>query len=376
MRVLIFAGNSGSGGLKGYIKGIISACKDRNDKIYVLCTPKFSVEISSICKISNVGIISMDECAMGFWKVLFSNKLHKSVRKAIDDICPDVIFYTNSIIHKGTEKYINALSFHNQLYVDHDQLSRMKFSKTWLTLNLHRRRVIWSIKNADITIFDSQQSYEQSLDVCVNVHNPVVAYFGVDASERANTYRHNNDLHTPTRLIYVSTLFPYKNQAELILAIKELKSRGYNIHLDVIGSGDKKYTKHVNSLIKSNGLKEDVTLHSWVDHKIIKDMIDEADIYIYASSIETSGFGLMEGMTRGVPIACNNESCMPEILKGAGILFDIFSVSDTADKIQMLIDRKELRNKVAKDVFDIATQYTWENNVDIVFGKFQEYIGG
>ena len=97
-----------------------------------------------------------------------------------------------------------------------------------------------------------------------------------------------------------------------------------------------------------------VTIHNWVEHAAINKLIADCDIFIYASSIETSGFGLMEGMVQGSIIACNNESCMPEILGDGGILFDVFSPEDIANKLSQLIESPELRYKVSSCAFDIS----------------------
>ena len=375
MKILIFAGNSGSGGLKGYIKGFISGCIGREDQIYVICAPSLAEDLSLYTSTENINIIPMREATIGFWEILFGNKLPKSVCKRIDEISPDIVFYTNSIIHRGTERYVNALSFHNQLYVDNNQLSRMKYTKAWVTLLLHKCRVLSSLRNADICIFDSQQSYSQTNEYGIHTQKPIIAYFGVDASERVKDCRVSYSLHEPIKLLYISSFFAYKNQIELIKSISILRKSGYRIQLDLVGSGDQRYIEEVKKVINILSLNNIVILHSWVDHKKIKDMIDECDIYLYASSIETSGFGLMEGMVRGVPIACNNESCLPEVLQDSGLIFDIHSPQDTAKKIQNLIDNVSLREEYAKKALQLSSKYTWGNNVNTVFDAFQEYTG-
>ncbi len=371
MKILLLASNGGSGGLKGYIKGFISACGAVNEhEWFVICSTSFAEYIKDVCIENNVQMC-IDDYTMGVKSILLGNRLPDSVIKIIEEINPDVIFHMNSVIHKGTEKYKNVVGFHNQLYIDTKQLKRQKNSKTRITLSVIRKFAIKSIKKADLVVFDSKSSLEQTISYGIYPKKSVVAYFGVEEIERKKEWSEKH-ISDPIKLLYISTLYPYKNQYELLIGINKLKQMGYNIHLDLVGAGPRKYEKKVSELIKDRSMGDYVTIHNWVEHNKIKDMISSSDIFVYASSIETSGFGLMEGMVQGAVIACNNESCMPEILNGGGVLFDVFSPDDIALKLRQLIDDSDLRNGLSKRAFTVSQEYVWENCVKTISTAIKE----
>ena len=109
-----------------------------------------------------------------------------------------------------------------------------------------------------------------------------------------------------------------------------------------------------------------------VPHEKIPELIDKADVFIYASEIETSGLGLMEGMERGAVIACNRSSCLPEILGDGGLLFSADDPKDIADVVKRLSDDITLREKLSRKAREISLKYTWERHNEIIFGKLNE----
>ena len=156
----------------------------------------------------------------------------------------------------------------------------------------------------------------------------------------------------------------------MLKGLKLLKEQGYRFKLHLVGNGPQYYEEKLKSAILSLGLKKEIVLYSWVSHEYIKNMIDKSDIFIYASSIETSGFGVMEAMVRGATILCNNESCMPEILGEGGLLFNVHDSKNTADMLKALIDSPELREALGRRAFEISKEYTWEKQCGILFDEF------
>lgn len=370
MKVLVYAGNGGSGGLRGCIKGFLSACYTRPyDKIFLLCTEGFFETIKG--KLSdNITVIRENSCKMGLKECVLNKAYSKKIIEIIDEINPDIIFHMSNIIYKGTEKYINVVGMHNQLFVDLKQLKRQGLTKTTLSLLLQRHFALRSYKNADAVVFESGYSKQQAIDNGLTFKKGIVAKYGVLDSERIHKFISKNKLVNEINLLYISTIFPYKNHIELLKGLKLLKEQGYRFKLHLVGNGPQYYEEKLKSAILSLGLKKEIVLYSWVSHENIKNMIDKSDIFIYASSIETSGFGVMEAMVRGATILCNNESCMPEILGEGGLLFNVHDSKNTADMLKALIDSPELREALGRRAFEISKEYTWEKQCGILFDEF------
>ena len=89
----------------------------------------------------------------------------------------------------------------------------------------------------------------------------------------------------------------------------------------------------------------------------------QSDIFVFASSSETFGITLLEGMAIGIPIICSNRSSLPEILKNGGIYFNPKNDLQLSNKIDLLIRNKQLRKIKSEHSKKLALKFSWENNI-------------
>ena len=97
--------------------------------------------------------------------------------------------------------------------------------------------------------------------------------------------------------------------------------------------------------------------------KVLK-ILTQSDIFVFASSSETFGITLLEGMAIGMPIVCSNRSSLPEILDNGGIYFDPKNDLQLFKKIDLLIRNKKLRIIKSAQSKKIALKFSWENNTN------------
>ena len=72
-------------------------------------------------------------------------------------------------------------------------------------------------------------------------------------------------------------------------------------------------------------------------------------------------------MTVGLPIACSNRSCMPEVIKDGGVYFDPEDSDSMADAIEKIIRNAGLRRAIAARARKLAEQYSWTRCADETF---------
>ena len=130
-------------------------------------------------------------------------------------------------------------------------------------------------------------------------------------------------IDNPFRIIYMTSLEPYKNNSVVIEAIASIRKDGLPISLDIYGRGSDKRKIRLNQLINQIDEYNSITYHGSIPFEKLHEKYKKADLAIYASSCETFGITLLEGMAAGLPTICSNKSAMPEILGKAGIYFDI-----------------------------------------------------
>lgn len=164
----------------------------------------------------------------------------------------------------------------------------------------------------------------------------------------------------PIRCLYVSPIFEYKHQNEVVLAVKALRDKGINVELILAGGGGRRALKRLMQLLAVEDPSGTfVQIKDFIPNDHIASMIAEADLFVFASSCETFGISLLEAMAVGVPIACSNRSSLPETLQDGGEYFDPKDPKSIEEAIRRLIDDPVRRAKKSVRAKDLAEQYSW-----------------
>ena len=168
------------------------------------------------------------------------------------------------------------------------------------------------------------------------------------------------DSRKPVRSVYVSNSEMHKHQAEVVKAIEILRERGFNISLTLVGGGVGKAQRLlVKQMVKTDPSKTVIQQLDFIKHEKLPKLLTEADIFIFASSCEAFGITLLEAMSVGMPIACSNRSCIPELIIDGCVYFDPEDSDSIADAIAKIIMYPVLRANIAQRSKKLAKQYSW-----------------
>ena len=169
----------------------------------------------------------------------------------------------------------------------------------------------------------------------------------------------------PIRALYVSNAELYKHQWVVIQAIESLRKRGYNIVITLVGGGHGPAQRLVERQLAQSD-PGGVFAHQlgFVDHKDLPAYMADADIFVFASSCEAFGITLLEAMSVGLPIACSNRSCLPELASDGAVFFDPEDAESIADATERIIKNENLRALIAQRARILSEQYSWARCAD------------
>ncbi len=237
-----------------------------------------------------------------------------------------------------------------------------------LKMAVLRKTIISSAQRATCVLALSETCREVLIECGVPRDKIVVTPNGVDAYW-GQSYPSTNLL---TRLgvnrpfiLYVSHFHRYKNHARLVEAYARLVSAQRDSHqLVLVG---KPYSKtcyeDTKNLIECLGISEDVVLIPGENSDGLKELYQNATLFVFPSLIENSPNILLEAMMAGAPVATSSLSPMPEFCNNAAEYFDALDVSDISNKIGSLIDDSQRRLELSKRSRDQACNFTWDEFV-------------
>jgi glycosyltransferase involved in cell wall biosynthesis len=143
--------------------------------------------------------------------------------------------------------------------------------------------------------------------------------------DREEAWRHVTARYGITKpfILFVSSLWPYKNCAGLLRAFAAAKAGLGDRQLAVVGPGrDAAYVAGLRALAGELGIAADVV---WVGGVPLEETVHfyrSADVFVYPSFNETFGLPLLEAMASACPVVTSDTSAMPETAGGAALLAD------------------------------------------------------
>lgn len=171
-------------------------------------------------------------------------------------------------------------------------------------------------------------------------------------------------------VLFVSSLWPYKNCEGLLRAFAVAKPDLPGHRLVVVGPGrDAAYVAELRGLADQLGIAKDVIWVGGVPLEATVDFYRGADVFVYPSHNETFGLPILEAMACGCPVVTSDRSAMPETAGGAALLADPNDPQSIASAIVRACQQRE-------DLRDLglvrAAQFTWAHTAKQTLEVYRE----
>lgn len=166
-------------------------------------------------------------------------------------------------------------------------------------------------------------------------------------------------------ILFVGSLFPYKNLKSLIDAFLKIKN---HIPHSLIVVGRKEFSAH--PLIQNKRIL-------YMDYVRADDMslfYSFADIFVYPSLREGFGIPPLEAMACGTPVICSNGGSLPEVVGDAAILFNPLDSKVLAEKILQVVNNEHLKNELIQKGFRRVKNFSWDKTSESILKSCKKAI--
>jgi glycosyltransferase involved in cell wall biosynthesis len=190
-----------------------------------------------------------------------------------------------------------------------------------------------------------------------------------DPTESRHKLRERHGIRGPF-VLFVSSLWPYKNCEGLLRAFAIAKSDLDGHQLVVVGPGrDKAYVSELHALAAELGISDDVIWAGGVPLEWTVDFYRAASVFVYPSHNETFGLTILEAMACGCPVVTSDRSAMPETAGGAAFLAD---PNDPQAIAAAILQARESSTEVRTRGFARAAQFTWAQTAKQTLEVYRE----
>jgi glycosyltransferase involved in cell wall biosynthesis len=172
-------------------------------------------------------------------------------------------------------------------------------------------------------------------------------------------------------LLFVSSLWPYKNCEGLLRAFAAAKSELGDRQLAVVGPGrDVAYVAELKALAEQLGIADDVVWVGGVPLEKTVQFYRAADVFVYPSFNETFGLPILEAMAAGCPVVTSDTSAMPETAGGCALLADPHDPESIAGAVVKACGPEGERLRASG--LARAAEFTWDATAERTLDVYRE----
>ncbi len=166
--------------------------------------------------------------------------------------------------------------------------------------------------------------------------------------------------------IYVGDRSPYKNTGFLFDILKE-----YDIDCVLIGGAD--FSAKEKQEIETFDLMARIHRFTNVPNDELNILYNMAFCMIYPSLYEGFGIPVLEAMQAGCPVIAFNNSSIPEVLRGSGIMLETNDISGAVNSLFKLEDQ-QIREKIIRGQLEAAKYFNWEKSYQELIDFYAEIL--
>jgi len=155
-------------------------------------------------------------------------------------------------------------------------------------------------------------------------------------------------------MVAVGSITPTKRQLLLIEVFRELRERGHDVHLHVVGgAGDRKYARRVRAKAAAT---DDVHLEGRVDRERLVRLLATHRYAIHGMPNEHFGIAVAEMVAAGCLPFVPDDGGQREIVNGAAELC-YEDAPDAVRKIEAVLEREELADRLRSELPDVERRF-------------------
>jgi 1,2-diacylglycerol 3-alpha-glucosyltransferase len=172
-------------------------------------------------------------------------------------------------------------------------------------------------------------------------------------------------------LIYSGRVAPEKNLEFLIQAFAGVSHVIPDIHLLIVGGGQKDYEQEVKLFPKEYGVHELVHFTGMIPYEKLPAYLAMCDVFVSASVTEVHPLSVIEAMGTGLPIlGIDSPGVGDSIVDGETGLLAKEDIASFSAKLTYLCLNKDLHKKLGVAARKASEQYSIERTTKIMLGHY------
>jgi glycosyltransferase involved in cell wall biosynthesis len=260
---------------------------------------------------------------------------------------------------------VHDLIYH--LFPEHHKLLNYWFLNQAMPLFVQRARAVIAVSES--TRQDLIRCYRVHPDKVTVVYEAAAPHFRPASPEDIAAARARYGLPKDFILV-VGTIEPRKNLSRLLDALQQLRQKGEDARLVVVGSKGWLYEGFFHRLEELK-LGNAVLLPGYVPDADLPAVYSAAKVFVLPSLYEGFGLSVLEAMACGTAVVCSRTSSLPEVGGDAARYFDPTDVEEMAETIGAVWCDEALRAEMGKHGLAQSARFSWARTAEETMAVYQ-----
>ncbi len=173
-------------------------------------------------------------------------------------------------------------------------------------------------------------------------------------------------------ILFVGTLEPRKNIQGLIKAFNWLKKE-FKIKHKLYITGMKGWMyENIFKAYEESGLKKEIVFTGYRKGQPLRNLYQNASVFVYPSFYEGFGFPIVEAFSFGVPVVTSKTSACGEIAGESALLIDPNNYEEIGEAILKLVNDETLRKELSQKGMNRAREFSRTKTASEFFKLFTQ----
>jgi glycosyltransferase involved in cell wall biosynthesis len=215
-------------------------------------------------------------------------------------------------------------------------------------------------------IFTPSEYTKQKVMKRFGIANVLVTPNGVDTSVFHPNAKQNTVEFPKKYILFVGSIQPRKNLDGLMQAWHEIKNEFKDTWLVVAGEAG-----HIFRAVKFLA-DERIRFLNYVSEDVLPGLYAGAELFVLPSFDEGFGLPVLEAMSCGTPVIVSNGGALPEIVDGAGLVFELSNPNGLANAIRECLNDNDLRLSLKEKGFCQVKSFSWKKTAELIWNTLNE----
>lgn len=163
-------------------------------------------------------------------------------------------------------------------------------------------------------------------------------------------------------ILFVGTIYEQKGIRYLIEAFYQIYNKYKNTKLVIVGSGV--LLDEMKILSQKLGISNNIEFKGMLPHEMVLVEYAKSDVFVLPSWDEGFGIVYLEAMAQKIPIIGSKGFGISEVVVDGknGFLVEPRNINDIYEKLEILINNEEIKNRLGENGYRTIKNLTWEKN--------------